>query len=271
MMMLSLFPLALFAGASSVHRVKGGLFQDFAPPAFHMKYVLLPVLRLMGIAAELEILRPGYVPRGGGLLRLSVDPPLPSMKPLTLEEQGDLSGIEGISLSSRLRVKEVAGRMARECRETLARAGYASDISEIYDEPGKPAFGETAIQAGAALAVWARTASGGRIGADMAGAPGRPAEKIGKETALRLLADIGSGATADRHLSDQLIPFAALAEGISVYRIPFVTDHVEARLWLIEIMLGAKTELTGNRLVIHGIGYKKESGRPPRHKGTKVI
>jgi RNA 3'-terminal phosphate cyclase (ATP) len=89
----------------------------------------------------------------------------------------------------------------------------------------------------------------------MAGARGRTAEFIGKQTALNLLADFGSGAAVDRHLADQVIPFAALAKGTSEVRIPSVTEHVEARLWLAEEILGVKFEVRKNTVTIGGIGF----------------
>jgi hypothetical protein len=36
-----------------------------------------------------------------------------------------------------------------------------------------------------------------------------------------------------------------------------MTDHIETRLWLVEKMLGAKTEVKGNRLRVKGIGYRR--------------
>ncbi|MBC8460355.1 MAG: RNA 3'-phosphate cyclase, partial [Deltaproteobacteria bacterium] len=56
---------------------------------------------------------------------------------------------------------------------------------------------------------------------------------------------------------DQLIPFASLSEGWTAYRIPRMSDHIEARLWLVEELLGAKTEVKGNLVRIRGIGYTK--------------
>jgi len=75
---------------------------------------------------------------------------------------------------------------------------------------------------------------------------------------LDLLADLGSGATVDRHLADQVIPFAALAEGTSTFRIPSLTEHVEARLWLAEKILGAKCQIHENLVSIQGVGFLRE-------------
>jgi RNA 3'-terminal phosphate cyclase (ATP) len=88
----------------------------------------------------------------------------------------------------------------------------------------------------------------------MAGARGRTAEFIGKQTAQAFLADLSSGAAVDRHLADQVIPFAALAKGTTTVRIPSVTDHVEARLWLVEKILGAKWRIHESLVTIEGIG-----------------
>jgi RNA 3'-terminal phosphate cyclase (ATP) len=74
--------------------------------------------------------------------------------------------------------------------------------------------------------------------------------------ATTLLEDVDSGATVDRHLADQLIIFAALAQGTSEFCIPRVTDHVQTNSWLVETMLGARVHLEGRQLRIQGIGYE---------------
>jgi len=91
----------------------------------------------------------------------------------------------------------------------------------------------------------------------MAGTPGRPAEYIGKKVANHLIQVLETEATVDEHVADQLIPFCGLADGWSSYIIPKMTDHIEARLWLVEKMLGAKTEVKDNRLRIKGIGCRR--------------
>lgn len=255
MLAMTLLPLALFAAEPSVHTITGGLFQDFAPSAFHFREVLLPALQAMGADARLEILRPGYVPMGQGRIRLQVAPARGGLRPLERCAAGRVEQAHGIALASRLADRRVAERMARECRQKLARGGYTAGVVVLDDTPEKPVYRQAAVQPGAALAVWACTSTGCRIGADMAGAVGRSSERIGAETARRLLEDLGRGATVDRYLADQLIPFAALARGESRFRIPRMTDHVESRLWLVEEILGAKTELDGTLVRIRGIGY----------------
>jgi RNA 3'-terminal phosphate cyclase len=90
---------------------------------------------------------------------------------------------------------------------------------------------------------------------DRGGAPGRTSEEIGRDVARNLLEDLATGAAVDRYLADQLIFYAALADGVSQYRIPRLTEHVETNLWLVETILGAKTEVNKNLVRIQGIGY----------------
>jgi len=247
LLVMTLLPAACFSTATTRFRISGGLFQDFAPSAYHMQYVLFPVLEKMGITARLSIIRPGYVPRGGGIIEVGVEPVTGRLKPISLVSQGDVAEIKGFALSSHLRERKVSQRMVEKCNEVLESNGYHAQIEIIHDT--------TALQRGAALAIYAETNSGCVIGADRAGEPRRTSEDIGRYVARSLVEDLGSGATVDRYLADQLIFYAALADGVSQYRIPRLTEHVGTNLWLVESILGAKTEVNQNLVKIQGIGY----------------
>ncbi len=257
MLAMSVIPVSIFADGPSKYVITGGLFQDFAPSFFHLQKVLIPILRRMGVGLDSKILRPGYVPRGGGIIEIEIEPLGETLKPVSLSAQGQVERVEGIALASLLEEREVAERMARECREALEGAGHSMKVMIVNDTKETPAYRTTSVQAGAALAIWAETDNRCLIGSDMAGARGRPAEFIGKATARKLMEDIHSGATVDRHLADQIIPFAALADGWSTFVIPRMTDHIETRLWLVREILGAETDVQGNRVRIRGIGFRK--------------
>ena len=137
--------------------------------------------------------------------------------------------------------------MAEKCNEVLKSDGYRAQIEIVYDT--------LALQRGAALTIYAKIGSGGIIGADRAGEPRRTSEDIARYVARSLVEDLATGATVDRYLADQLIFYAALADGVSEYRIPRLTEHVETNLWLVETMLGAKIEVNQNLVRIQGVGY----------------
>jgi RNA 3'-terminal phosphate cyclase len=129
---------------------------------------------------------------------------------------GQVREVRGIALSSMLKERRVSERMAKVCAEALKKRAYDLRIKVIYDISEKPAYKKPALQAGAALALWAETKTGCRLGSDMAGARGR-----------------------------------------SILIVPEITEHVEARLWLAGKILQAGTEVLGNRITSHGIGYRK--------------
>jgi len=139
--------------------------------------------------------------------------------------------------------------MAERCRRNLAAAGLDASIEVAYDR--------TALQPGAALAVFARTDAGCIFGADGAGAPGRPSEAIAHTVARRLMDDLESGGTVDRHAADQLVIYGALAEGTTEYVVPSVTEHVETNCWLAREILGADVDLVDRHIRIRGIGYRR--------------
>lgn len=249
MLAMTLLPLAGFASKATAFRIAGGLFQDFAPSAYHLKHVLLPTLAKMGIQAELIIERPGYAELGGGIIRVTVEPVRDKIKPLQLLKTGEIKEIRGIALASHLKQAKVSDRMAQECARILKEQGHQARIEAIYDS--------TALHEGASLAIWAE-AENCLFGFDRAGRKGRRAETIGNYVANNFLQDVRSKATVDRYLADQLIIYAALADGVTEYVIPTVTEHVDANLWLINHILGkfgAVAELVGNHLKIKGIGY----------------
>jgi RNA 3'-terminal phosphate cyclase (ATP) len=245
MLALGVLPLACRAEERLVARIGGGIFQDFAPSPFHLAHVLAPLLAQMGARVELELVRPGYVPGGSGVLELRVDPAPRGLAPLELLERGPLRALRGVALASHLAERRVAERMARACEERLAAQGLACTIERIEDT--------RASQPGAGLAVWAETAAGCRLGADRAGAPRRSSEAIGRHVARSLLEDLRSGASVDRHLADQLVLFAASARGTTRYRVPADTEHLRTNLWLVE-RFGARTRRDGLQVEVDGLG-----------------
>ena len=246
MLAQALLPVAAFADAPTIFEVSGGVFQDFAPSPYHMRHVLFPILRKMGIEADLEIVRPGYVPAGNGLIRVTVEPLEGTASSLSMPEQGKASIVSGIAISSHLTEHRVSERMAEECKKALSERSLSVSI-DITNDRG-------ASQAGAGLAVWTETSAGCRLGSDQAGKRGGSSESIGRYVAESLLEDLDSGSTVDRFLADQLIIYAGLAKGLTEFVIPSLTDHVDSNLWLIE-EFGARTRLDGRRLWIEGMGY----------------
>jgi RNA 3'-terminal phosphate cyclase (ATP) len=138
--------------------------------------------------------------------------------------------------------------MAAVCEKRLGQAGLAAKIARVYDTG--------ALQAGASLAIWGRSSTECLLGADRAGALRRSSESIGRFVAGTFLDDVATGATVDRHLADQLVLFAALAEGVSQYLVPRSSQHLESNLWLAE-SFGAKVRDGGQKVAIEGLAFSR--------------
>ncbi|SHK59485.1 RNA 3'-terminal phosphate cyclase [Rhodothermus profundi] len=251
----TVLPVLAFADSPTRAIIRGGLFQDFAPTFFHLHHALLPLLSRMGLEARLTMQRPGYVPRGGGELLLEVTPLRAPLQPLRLEQQGHPIRVFGIALASHLKQRRVAERMALRCRQRLVEAGLPDPHIEIMNDT-------RAYQPGAALALFVETDTGALLGADQAGAPGRPSEVIADNVAHMLVEDLRCGATVDRHLADQLLPYVALAQGTSTYYLPMVTDHVISSCWLVEQLLGVSVQRQGQKLSVAGIAQQPAAAPP---------
>ena len=253
MLALGILPVLTFSRSPVTVELRGGLFQDFAPSVFHLQHVLLPMLRKMGLHASLDIERPGYVPKGEGILNLTVKPLTGTLQAIVQEEVGPVTKFWGIALSSHLEERHVSRRMADAAQNVLVQAGYWGDIELRHDTES--------VQRGAALALFADEGESVRLGADQAGALRRSAESIGKHVAKQLLDDLTTGATLDRFAADQVIPFAALATGESQFLIPTITDHVLTSAWLAREFLDADVEIDGQRLTINGAGFRPNRDR----------
>lgn len=248
MLALSILPVACFADGQVRARITGGVVQDFAPSPFHLQHVLAPLLQRMGVEAAVAITRPGYVPSGAGVIEVTVTPSPRGLRALTLTQPGIVTDVQGIALSSRLAERRVSDRMAFVCEDHLRASGLPCTIDRVYDT--------TAAHAGACLAVWAESSTGCWFGADRAGAFRRSSEAIGRYVAAILLEDLRSGGTVDRFLTDQLVLFSALANGISTYVVPRDTAHLESNRWLVGLF-GAGAAIENRRIIIEGLSLTR--------------
>lgn len=247
---LAVVPVLAVRGIGARVQVRGGVFQDFAPSLFHLQHVVTPLLARMGLDVEFALVRPGYVPRGDGLVSVRIRPPTAPLTPLALSERGPLERVRGIAFASHLAERRVVARMADAAREVL----LAHDIDPKIDEHEDT----TAPQAGAAFSLFAACGDC-LLGADRAGKRGRSSEEIGTRVATQLLEELATAATVDRHAMDQLVVFGALAAGTSVVRGPRISGHVESAAWLAEQFVGAAVALgRGGTITIHGGGVVPE-------------
>jgi RNA 3'-terminal phosphate cyclase (ATP) len=228
-------PLAFASGPAEVE-VGGGTDNPLAPPVDYLKHVTLPLLSRMGYSVELECPRRGHYPRGGGRVVVRTRP-VERLLPLRLTEAGRVKRVEGISHCVGL-PSHVATRQAHAAKLLLLRAGYGARIRVEVPEDPHPG-------PGSGIVLWAPTSEGGILGSSSLGRPGKPAERVGREAAELLLEELRTGYAVDRHLTDQLIPYLALAEGRSEIWSTHLTLHALTNVELVERMVGVRFRVEG--------------------------
>jgi RNA 3'-terminal phosphate cyclase len=135
---------------------------------------------------------------------------------------------------------------------TAALKDLPHDVSRRAKRVGEQPPGGPGTQV-----VLAAEFEAGFAGASALGERGKPAEAVGAEAAKNLIAFLDSGAAADAHLADQLLLYAALAEGDSVILAHHSTGHLRTNAWVIGQFLDAGITITGEapaRIQVSGAG-----------------
>ncbi|HID97545.1 MAG TPA: RNA 3'-phosphate cyclase [Thermodesulfobacteriaceae bacterium] len=230
-----LLPLA-FSGGNSRVTVRGGTHVPWSPCFHYLDHVFRPVLSAMGADFDLELVRWGWYPRGGGEVRVWIRP-AEKIKPFNPETGGSTpEKVKAISASSRLPA-HVRRRQAQRMRSSLEKYGLKVEIEEL--DVGAACPGSLAF-------CW--VGGPGMYGGFTAlGARGRPAEKVADEAVSGLLGFLESRADADRYLTDQLILPAVLACGESGWSSECITSHLCTNTWVVEQFGLGRIKLTGER------------------------
>jgi len=241
MLIMTVLPICIYAKQPvNLHISKGGTDVSHSPTINYLRYVLLMVLKRMGLEATIEVHRYGYYPKGMGEVLLKTQP-CRRLKPLKLEKFGNIEEIGGISICTFLADRKVALRQAKEAERLLKIRGYDPKI-RIVNDFSNP------VQKGSSLVLWARTNTDVLLGSDAIGELRKSSEAVAREAAENLLNEIQAKPTVDIHLADMLIPYIALADGESTYLTRFITDHMESNIWLVNEILGVSlnVEKRGN-------------------------
>lgn len=252
----ALMPTAAFSAGGAEFEITGGTDVRWSPTVDYVRFVILPILSRLGYSAELRLLRRGHYPKGGGKVWMKIQP----CKGLTrffLDSRSEVKKIHGVSHCVRL-PSHVAQRQATAAENTLKELQQV-DVSvklETYPPQSDPH-----IAPGSGIVLYTDEGCGTVLGADAIGERGVPAEEVGRHAARLLLEEIKSVAPIDRHMSDILIPYLAVAEGKSEFRTSQITMHTITNAKIAELVSGAETEVEGElgnpgTIRVKGIGLK---------------
>lgn len=106
-------PCVLFANSPTHLTLSGGTNTEMAPQVDYMTEVFRPNLEKFGATFDFELTRRGYFPKGGGVVKITVNP-VKVLNPVNLVSQGDINSIYGWSF--------VAGSLPMHIAENSADA-----------------------------------------------------------------------------------------------------------------------------------------------------
>ncbi len=218
-------------------RLIGGSDVPWSPPADYLNWVTFQALRPFG-AAALSVRRRGYYPRGSGRVLARLACAGDGGAAMELVDAGEVKAIRGVSHAAMmLKERGVAERQADAADHLLTRLGFPVRIDARYSNSASP---------GSGITLWTESDDGLPLGGSALGAPGKPADEVGREAARELIAAMDAESAVDRHLADQLIPFLAVRGG--TLTAAEVTSHVRSNIYVAEKILSASFEIEGRTI-----------------------
>jgi RNA 3'-terminal phosphate cyclase (ATP) len=217
-------PLTLRGQTPSELTLIGGTHVSTSPCFHFLDTTWRRYLELCGLRVSLRMNRPGFYPRGGGVVEAFIQP---------------CAKLHGVRLGARASVKtsgfsavagldvSIARRQARRASFRLQQYGLRASLREETWQGGP----------GSVLAVELDTSPVPTLFFAL-GARGKPAERVADEAVEQVIAYLDAGdALVDAHSADQIVLPLALAEGPSEYRVAEVTRHLTTNLAVIRRFL----------------------------------
>ncbi len=249
----ALIPAVSLRGGESHMEITGGTDTKWSPSTTYLEKVALPAFELAGVKAKMEVIRRGYYPRGGGLVKVDISP----AKPVDSYSYGcpERYGPRIVSVYSKL-PRHVGERQASSAAMVLERAGLDVVGTEVLEEPS--------ISPGTSVLVYSAGDGPHFVGGDSIGERGVPAEKVGRRAARMFVAEVMRRSCVDVHLSDMLIPLLATQHGRFEFCTSELTSHMETNAYVTRRFIpdaqvkfrrdgeGVWVEIEGTRLIRWG-------------------
>jgi RNA 3'-terminal phosphate cyclase (ATP) len=231
-----LLPLALNQDASTIV-IEGGTHNPSAPPFDFVERAFVPLLKRIGFDLDVQLVRPGFYPAGGGEVAVQTRSPR-AMERLDLRPRGEI-----ITKCARAVVSNLPYEIAqREVRVVAEELGWPDDCLQAHTVNGSIGPGNAiSVIVGTDDVTDVFTAFGQR---------GVRAEHVAADAAKQAKRYINSGAAVGDHLADQLLLPLALGAGGSFTTTPLST-HSLTNMDVIRRFLDVEiaTEVVSNGVV----------------------
>ncbi len=236
---------AIHANKEISFEITGGTHVNWSPSFDYFQHIFCGWMKTLGIQIEAEILKYGFYPKGGGKVKVKIIPG--SLKNLQLTDRGDYLRTDIFSVASKdLQKNKVVERQVQGAEKILKTENQVSSYVDSFST------GTSVHMHSHYKNNWCM------LGSSVIGEKNKPAEKVGEEAAALLKKQMDSGATVDEYMSDQILPFLALAKGKSEFITSELTKHAETNIWVIKKFLDVEFKVdcleNGVKISCDGVG-----------------
>ncbi|HLJ91292.1 MAG TPA: RNA 3'-terminal phosphate cyclase [Candidatus Angelobacter sp.] len=196
----TILPPLMMASTPSRIVIEGGTHNLAAPPFDFLERCFLPLLEKMGPKVRVELQRYGFYPAGGGRFTAEIMP-CPVLKPVTLDERGEIAARKAVAV-----VANLPYHIAKRELDTAAQAlGLPAESLQCVDTKNSVSSGNLVmVEITNCEFTQIFTAFGQRRVS---------AETVAGDAAKQAQEYLSSKAMVDEHLADQLLLPMALAGG----------------------------------------------------------
>jgi len=225
----TVFPILAYASGESEIDMTGGTHNPMAPPFEFVNRIFLPAVSDLGFSAEIELVRHGFYPRGGGILRARIYPRT-TQNSLEMLVRGSLKEMRPLVLIADLD-REIAKREARVLGRELKRSSLPAKILQV--PPGEGPGNVILLEAGYGSARCLFSAFGRK---------GLRAEAVALSAVKAWQAHHRLEVPVQPELADQLLLPMALA-GKGSFLAGRLSEHARTNIHVIEAFLAVTFSL----------------------------
>jgi len=241
MILQAVIPAVSLAGESADIELIGGTDVRWSPIFDYMRYVVRAAYKILGINFDLELLKRGYYPAGGGIVKASIE----ACNKLNALDMVNAPRVEPkiVSVSSMLpkhvAERQIAAALAKLQKENVKCNSYSASLEQSYSP-------------GSSILIYSTSDYGPFIGGDSIGERGKPAEQVGAEAADKFLEAYLSNASIDPYLADMLVLPLSVAKGRSKFTVNRVSQHLSTNLYIASKIVNCSYEISksnGNYII----------------------
>ena len=239
--LMTVVPAVSLSNNSLQIEITGGTDVKGSPTIDYVKHIVAKSYLSIGSKFSVEVLKHGYYPKGGGIVRSLIHPcKAPSTIELLAIRHLEPKIISVCSqLPAHIAKRQISSALLALEKKDIQCSNYTASI-------------ESSISPGSSILVYCAADSGVYVGGDSIGEPGKRAEVVGLEAAGKFLDSALAHASIDPFLADMLVLPLALSKGKSRYRIARVTEHLLTNLRVVSQLIGCKYQINehnGNHVV----------------------